>query len=459
MNRKPYRHVSTARTGQMSLRQTRFQCNQPGFQNCIFNNARYGDVVYRSLIPSRYIPVNAAFNPFGLARMPYRDSRPTPRKPPEPEQPGSRNYLHADEKPDSDPQFPFTPKKPGHISGVHDYKELLFKNLIKLTKVIALMGVTLFLAMKITTTFWSRSLPTVEPIIAPVTDSEVPAEAETFAPEESGTSTRPVIDTKTIRIASSHVDDGRELQNQGQVRAAIRSYQQGIRLWSEVPEALYLMGTAYLDLGEFENAERSLRKALLLSPDNAVILDQVGLALLQQGKTEDAYGFFRKALDVDASLGSAQLNLSLALIARGQRSEAHILLERYLEKHPTNVTALHRLALLSATEYRREEALAYLERAIRLAPDHPELYFDAAATSALMGNDAAALDYLEQAEAISTPVKVYKVLKQKAFKNLRTHDPGKAYEAALIPRARQYERSAIDHVEPVPSARESLSLE
>ena len=390
--------------------------------------------------------------------MPYRDSRTTPRKQPKPEGSGSKSYLHADQKPDSDPQFTFTPQKPKPKSGSNENKALLIKNLVKLAKATAFMGLTLFVAMKVTTFLWSRDQPSVKPLQAPVTDAE-PTRVESFAPDESGSSTRPAINMETVRMATSYVDDGRELQGQGEARAALRSYQQAIRMWPEVPDALYLMGAVYLELDEFERAEHSLRQALLLSPDNAVVLDQLGLSLLRQGKGKEAHDFFQRALVVDASLGSAQLNLSLALLALGQPRAAHTLLERYVDKHPTDVTALHGLALVAATENRKQEALPYLEKAILLAPDQPELYFEAAATSALIGKDAEALDYLEQAETISTPAEVYKAFKQKAFKQLRAKDSGKAYEAALIQRAREYERSIVEHAEPVLPVTGSLSLE
>ncbi len=61
------------------------------------------------------------------------------------------------------------------------------------------------------------------------------------------------------------------------------------------PVYLDLLGTAYLTLGDMDNAERCFVQALRLDPEQAAILIHLGQVSYSRGQKENAFAYWRRA--------------------------------------------------------------------------------------------------------------------------------------------------------------------
>ena len=85
------------------------------------------------------------------------------------------------------------------------------------------------------------------------------------------------------------------------------------------------------DFGEFERAERFLRRALQLDPSMGEAYVQLGLLYNARGRPQEAFQAFEGAVKAAPELGAAHYQLSLAYRRAGKPSEADRELRRYEE--------------------------------------------------------------------------------------------------------------------------------
>ena len=94
------------------------------------------------------------------------------------------------------------------------------------------------------------------------------------------------------------------------------------------PSAFYNLGLAYAYADRLDDAERSFRKAVQLSPEYSHAHAQLGLVLLLQNRPEEALDMFGREVD-DAGVvkGSALANFAL-----GRTEAANAALQELIEK-------------------------------------------------------------------------------------------------------------------------------
>ncbi len=188
---------------------------------------------------------------------------------------------------------------------------------------------------------------------------------------------RDILDRTALRV-------GTELTNQPAVEAELRN----------------VTGRLYMEVGDYEQAERMLRASLainraLAGPDSretADSLNDLGLALIRAGKWGEAEGFHREALRIRRALfgeGSPMVAVSLGNIAdvltqRGAYSEAEPLArealairrKRFGEESVEAASALRSLCVIVGSQSRWSEAESAARQALvirrkRLDPKDP----------------------------------------------------------------------------------------
>lgn len=96
------------------------------------------------------------------------------------------------------------------------------------------------------------------------------------------------------------------------IAEAIRHYQQSLAIYPQFKKAQLKLGTAYMDLAEWDKAEQSLKKTVEMDPKAANALFALGEIYLRQKKTEEAEKVLLQGLQVDER--SAQGHLILARV-------------------------------------------------------------------------------------------------------------------------------------------------
>lgn len=94
-------------------------------------------------------------------------------------------------------------------------------------------------------------------------------------------------------------NSGQDLHEKGDLAAAIKLYDQALKIIPEFPEAVYQRGLAELALGDRTAAEASLRKAVEIRPDWSLALSSLGSLLVSLNKFDEAERILNKAIELD----------------------------------------------------------------------------------------------------------------------------------------------------------------
>jgi tetratricopeptide (TPR) repeat protein len=158
---------------------------------------------------------------------------------------------------------------------------------------------------------------------------------------------------------------------------------------SQSASAHLALATTQFRLGQKEQAEKSLHRALALEPTSVRVLYTLGLVRFLQaeehrtsgrdegGKAaaryDEAIGFLRRALESKPNDALTHIFLGRALLARGRHKAAITALRVPLETRPEDFRSYLYLGIALMEDGQLAEARKHLERAAQLAPkDDPE---------------------------------------------------------------------------------------
>ncbi len=94
------------------------------------------------------------------------------------------------------------------------------------------------------------------------------------------------------------------LEEARQFRAAIDGYHTALTQWPENLTALIGLGNCYYALGELENTEKVLRKAIRLHPTSGPAFNNLAQIFFEQGRKQEALAAAKKAVFLDGSMSS-----------------------------------------------------------------------------------------------------------------------------------------------------------
>jgi len=141
------------------------------------------------------------------------------------------------------------------------------------------------------------------------------------------------------------------------------------------------------------------RQATIADPTSALAHSRLGAALLYLGDDEQAEGPIFKALSIDPDLSEVQYTLGLYYFSR-YLSGASVAYERAIEINPNNVDALSAYGLLIwAQESDTNRAVPFLHRALELDPMSISRYLQVGNLLGMAGRRDEALELARQIEA------------------------------------------------------------
>jgi len=106
----------------------------------------------------------------------------------------------------------------------------------------------------------------------------------------------------------------------------------------------WMLAQAWKKQGRYDEAARSYRKAVAMSPDDAVLRNNLGLCLALGGDPAAAEREYRRALALDPSLAFPAKNLGLLLMRQGRLDEARAWLRRAHDRAPLDAETERALA-------------------------------------------------------------------------------------------------------------------
>ncbi|MGB9512262.1 MAG: tetratricopeptide repeat protein [Candidatus Acidiferrum sp.] len=141
-------------------------------------------------------------------------------------------------------------------------------------------------------------------------------------------------------------------------------------------EALYGLGSAYLQQGKTEEARDCFERALKLTasypgtPPNC--WNNLGILAVREGNYDRAIQYFQTALQIDPKHSIALQNLGSAYRQKKDWPQAKSTLERALALNPDDPEANYSLGMVYAQQNDPEYAYEYLRKAIAARPAYPE---------------------------------------------------------------------------------------
>jgi Flp pilus assembly protein TadD len=177
-----------------------------------------------------------------------------------------------------------------------------------------------------------------------------------------------VVDARVPGPAREAFANGRAALAKKSYKEAIGYLQQAIASYTKFFEAELLLGIAYMDLREWDSAERALQRAVEIKPDNGAAKIYLGEVYWRQKRYPDAEQTLLDGLKLDEKSWHGQFTLGRLYWDMGEVAKAGGPIGMTLQLKP-DLAEAHLLAgniLLRVNQ--RERALTEYREYLRLAP-------------------------------------------------------------------------------------------
>ncbi len=186
--------------------------------------------------------------------------------------------------------------------------------------------------------------------------------------------------------------------DQQKTAEARESFERALKLRAGYPDTLANswnnLGLLAAREGRTGEAVAYFQEALKLSPDHLIALDNLGSAYRQQKRWDDARKTYERALEVSSNDAEANYGLGMVFAQNDDTARAFDSLQKALKLRPVYPEALNNLGILYLRTQRQDEAVASFEQCIRVAPAFDQAYLNLARVYAIVGTPDKARDVL-----------------------------------------------------------------
>jgi len=182
--------------------------------------------------------------------------------------------------------------------------------------------------------------------------------------------------TATYEFGRNNLSFGSVFYERGYYEQAGEFLRQALEDDPSSAEALYGIGSVYLQQQKTREARESFGRAIQLQPNYPGTLPNVwnnlGILAAREGNTDAAIADFQRALEIDHAHPIALLNLGNAYRQKKDWAMAKNTLARAVELSPEEPEANYSLGMVYAQLNDTDRAYAYLAKAVALRPVYPE---------------------------------------------------------------------------------------
>ncbi|MBN1758806.1 MAG: tetratricopeptide repeat protein, partial [Chitinispirillaceae bacterium] len=161
-----------------------------------------------------------------------------------------------------------------------------------------------------------------------------------------------------------HIDFAIEHMKNRRYEAAIREWNDALKLVPDEPQAHNNLGVALMETGKPDEAIRHYHQALRFNPQYAEAYNNLGEALAGRGNDAEAIREFETAIGLDSTFTVARTNLGLTLARNGRSDEAILHLRKVVTATPDAAEVRRSLGHALAEKGRFEEARFELDKAV-----------------------------------------------------------------------------------------------
>jgi len=183
----------------------------------------------------------------------------------------------------------------------------------------------------------------------------------------------------------------KKLQDKG-----IREYIHTQLINTDHPSSQMNLGTMYLNLKDYENAEESFKKAIEI--ESLMTTAYINLADLYRILDREAEGeqLLRRALSLDPEMAAVHYSLGLLLVRTSRKQEAMLHLEKATLLEPDNARFSYVYGVGLYSEGKQNEAIVYLESALRKNPWDRDILFSLSTFNQEQANIKSAIEYAKK---------------------------------------------------------------
>ena len=131
-----------------------------------------------------------------------------------------------------------------------------------------------------------------------------------------------------------HIGQGLEAMNAGNLKQAIREFQQAIQYQPDSVEAHNHLGVALARMGDQDGALKEFQRATILEPNDPTAYNNLGGLMAGKGGLEGAINNFEEAIKLKADFAEAHYNLGLVLLRKGLRERSMVEFQKARELDP-----------------------------------------------------------------------------------------------------------------------------
>lgn len=177
--------------------------------------------------------------------------------------------------------------------------------------------------------------------------------------------------------------------NQNKNAAARESFERAVKLQAHYPDtfpdAWNNLGVIATREGRMDDSVQCFQKALVLNPHHLLSLDNLGNAYRLQKRWDEARQALERALEVAPQDPEANYSLGMVYAQTDDTTKAYEYLQRALKARRVYPEALNNLGVLYLATQRRDQAVESFEECIRVAPAFDQAYLNLARVFALEG--------------------------------------------------------------------------
>jgi tetratricopeptide (TPR) repeat protein len=177
--------------------------------------------------------------------------------------------------------------------------------------------------------------------------------------------------------------------NQNKNAVARETFERAVKLPANYPDTLpdawNNLGVIATREGRVDDSVQCFQKALRLNPHHLLSLDNLGNAYRLQKRWDEANKVLERALEVAPQDPEANYSLGMVFAQTDDTAKAYEYLQRALKGRPDYSEALNNLGVLYLVTQRRDQAVESFEQCIRVAPGFDQAYLNLARVYALEG--------------------------------------------------------------------------
>jgi tetratricopeptide (TPR) repeat protein len=174
--------------------------------------------------------------------------------------------------------------------------------------------------------------------------------------------------------AEAHCNLGSAFLRLGQLEQAAISCRQAVSIDPSFAPAHNTIGNVLRSQGKLHEAAESYQRAILLKPNDASAHNNLACVLLEQRRLDEAIASFEKAILLEPANADALCNLGVALKAQGKLDQANLCFQQSVACNPDFAEAYTNWASVLREQQQLDAAARCCDRALQSRPDFADAH-------------------------------------------------------------------------------------